>query len=172
MGVMSAGLLMYCVENGKIKVFLGHVGGPFGWKKDDGMWGIPKGELNNGYNDGDDLFKVALREFEEETGIKINSHREKLIDLGLVKRKDRKKVYVWAFQGTGEEKFIKSNEIEMEWPPKSGKMIKIPEIDKAKYFDIEEARMKMHPYQRDLLDRLKEKLKEKGIKEIKQGKLF
>lgn len=167
MAEISAGLLMYCFENGKIKVFLAHPGGPF-WKNKD-SYGIPKGELDNSFGDKGDLLSTAKREFKEETGMDINFNDKKLIDLGFVSRKNGKKVYVWAFQGTGREKFIKSIDFEMEWPLKSGKFEKFPEIDKAEYMDINEAKKKIHKFQLPLLDKLKDKI---NFKEEKQKRLL
>ena len=174
MAKISAGLMMYCIEGRKIKVFLGHVGGPFG--KRDKMWGIPKGEVDNG-NGGDVdiedekvVLNNAVREFEEEIGF-----APKLKDafyLGKVKRKNGRLVYVWAFQGNGREKFVKSNTVELEWPPKSGIIIKVLEIDDARYFTLEDAKKNMHKFQEPLIGMIYEKLKDKIVKEEKQRKLF
>jgi len=160
---------MYFIDNGKVNVFLVHPGGPF-WKgKDEAAWGIPKGRIEEDKEgNAEKLIDVARREFQEETGIKLKENID-FIDLSFLKRKNGKKVYVWAFLGNGSEKFIKSNETEVEWPHKSGKIIKVPEVDKAKYFEISDAKKKIHIYQQTFLDRLKEKVK---IKQVKQDKLF
>jgi len=170
---VSAGLLMYHIENGKIKVFLGHVGGPFFKNKDEGAWGVPKGKVEMDENgDSEKLLETAFREFEEETGIKLNLNRNNFIDLGTVKRRNGKIVRVWAFLGSGKEKFVKSNYFEMEWPPKSGRIEKFVEIDKAKYIDLNEARKKIHKFQVPLLNKLREEIRKKGLKEEKQRRLF
>ena len=111
---VSAGLLMYYIDSGKIKVFLAHPGGPY-WKNKD-HYGIPKGGVEiDGKGDNEKLLETTLREFKEETGMEMNTKKENLIDIGSVRRKSGKIVHVWAFQGTGKEKFVKSNEFEMEW---------------------------------------------------------
>ncbi len=163
---------MYSIIDWKMNVFLAHVGGPFG--KADKMWGIPKGEIEFEKGEVDvknsrEVLKSAVREFEEEVGF-MPSLKD-IVYLGTVKRKDGKIVYVWAFQGNGREKFVRSIECQLEWPPKSGKMISVPEMDDAKYFSLEDARKNIHKFQEPLLEMLKEKIKRK-IKEEKQGKLF
>lgn len=164
---ISAGILLYSIHDGKLKVFLVHPGGPYFAGKD--LWGIPKGEIDseNG-EDGGDLLAVALREFGEETGIKLNKNG-RFIELGNVKRTSGKVVYAWAFLGNGKEKFLRSNHFEMEWPPNSGEVKKFPEIDNGRYFEIGVARRKIHKYQLDFLDRL-----DKAVKIRKEGqrKLF
>jgi predicted NUDIX family NTP pyrophosphohydrolase len=152
----SAGLLMYHIDNGEIKLFLGHLGGPYG--KADRKWGVPKGEIDNGkfervdISDRAQVLNNAIREFKEEIG--FSPEMRNVIYLGTVKRSSGKVVYVWAFEGTGDEKFIKSNEIDLEWPPKSGKTIRIPEIDDARYFSVEDARKNIHKFQEPLVDML------------------
>jgi predicted NUDIX family NTP pyrophosphohydrolase len=163
---VSAGILLYYFSDGNVKVFLVHPGGPFFAGKDS--WGIPKGEVDDGENKKD-LLSVALREFEEETGIKLNKNG-KFSDLGFAKRTSGKIVYVWAFHGSGKEKFVKSNSFEMEWPPKSGDMKKFPEVDDGRYFEINTARRKIHKYQIGSLDRLEEKVGK--LTKDRQWKLF
>ncbi len=154
MVVTSAGLLMYHLGGAKINVFLVNPGGPYFVGKD--AWGIPKGEIDteNG-EDGSDLLAVAIREFEEETGLKVKKG-EKFISLGFLKRREGKIVHVWAFKGTGKEKFIGSNKFKMEWPAGSGDIGEFFEIDKGKYFDLNSARKKIHKYQIGFLDRLED----------------
>jgi len=145
---VSAGLLMYRIKNNQIEVFLVHHGGPF-WKgKDSGAWSIPKGEVN----EGEELLSAAKREFFEETGIEPKG---KFIPLGQVKQKSGKIVYAWAFMGDFSGFLTRQNIIEIEFPPKSGKKIKVPEIDKASFFSLEIAKEKIIPAQREFLDRLK-----------------
>jgi predicted NUDIX family NTP pyrophosphohydrolase len=174
MGETSAGLLMYHIDHGRIMVFLGHVGGPFG--KKDKMWGVPKGEIDNGKAEKVDVknekevLNNAMREFEEEIG--FVPKMEGVFYLGSVRRTSGKLVYVWAFEGQGYEKFVKSNEIELEWPSNSGKIIKVPEIDDARYFSIEDAKKNIHKFQEPLIDMLVAKLKDRIGRAEKQGKLI
>ena len=144
---ISAGLLMFNRKNG-IKVFLVHPGGPFFMNKDDGFWGIPKGLI-----EGEEIhLEAAEREFEEETGIHPSGN---FIPLGDITQKGGKVVFAWAFEVPGDDPVkINSNTCEVEWPPKSGKTITIPEVDKGEFFTIDEARIKMNPSQHDFLDRL------------------
>jgi predicted NUDIX family NTP pyrophosphohydrolase len=144
---ISAGLLMYRKRDKTYQVLLAHPGGPYYVNKDDGVWTLPKGQAEETEKD---LLEVAKREFEEETGF----HPEgKYTSLGSVMRKDRKKqVFAWAFEGDCDPTEIKSNTFSMEWPPKSGKQIKAPEIDRADFFTIEVAKRKIIPYEIGLLE--------------------
>ena len=148
---ISAGLLMYKFVDGKPKFFIGHPGGPFWKDKDEEAWSIIKGEVE----EGEDFFECAKREFEEETGIKVKS--EKFIELGQIKQKSGKIVHAWAFEGDWSG-LLKQFIIEIEWPPRSGKKIKIPEIDKVGFFPTEEAKKKLINGQDKFIDRLIEKL--------------
>ncbi|OIO40220.1 hypothetical protein AUJ10_03500 [Candidatus Pacearchaeota archaeon CG1_02_31_27] len=150
---ISAGLLMYRIISKKLEVFLAHPGGLYYTKRNRGLWGIPKGEI-----DGQGIFQTAIREFNEETGIKVSEKKEDYIYLGTVKQKSGKIVYAWAFEKDFNGK-IKSNTCSVEWPPKSGKKLEIPEVDKAEFFDEEEAREIIIPEQFEFIERLKEKLK-------------
>jgi predicted NUDIX family NTP pyrophosphohydrolase len=144
---ISAGLLMYRVAEGKPQVLLVHPGGPFWQKKDEGAWTIPKGQVG----DGEDLLDAARREFEEETGHKPTGP---FIPLQAVKQKSGKLVHAWAFQGDLDPAAIKSNTFTMEWPPKSGRQVKFPEVDRAAYFEFETARKKVNPAQGAFLTEL------------------
>ena len=143
----SAGLVMYRMRGGEIEVLLVHPGGPFWAKKDAGAWFIPKGEAKP----DEDLFSAAKREFMEETGLKAEG---KFPELGSVKHKSGKVVTAWAFEGDCEPASIKSNTFSMEWPPRSGKQQEFPEVDRAAFYTIEEARGKMHPAEFEFLTRL------------------
>ena len=144
---ISAGLLMYSRKNG-LKVFLVHPGGPFFMKKNDDYWGIPKGLTE----EDEDHLQAALREFEEETGIKPEGE---FIPLGSIVQKGGKKVYGWGFECANDEPIkITSNTCEVEWPPRSGKKITIPEVDKGEFFTIEEAKVKMKKAQQEFLETL------------------
>jgi len=152
----SAGLLMYHFRNGKLEVLLVHPGGPYFRKKDEGAWSIPKGLMEK----DEEPLSAALREFEEETGIKPAGP---YLDLGTVRQKSGKIVHAWAFQGDWDSsRPIHSNEFEMEWPPHSGKKQRFPEIDRAGFFTPEEAKKKINPAQAAFIDRLVGKLRELG----------
>lgn len=143
---LSAGILLYRIQNKKPEVFLCHPGGPFYKKKDNGVWSIPKGEFDN----AEEPMAAAKREFEEETGQKIDGQ---FIPLKPVRYKDgRKIVYAWAVEGEINIDKIQSNLFPLEWPPKSGKYIDVPEVDKGEWFDVESARQKIHPALTSLLD--------------------
>lgn len=143
---LSAGILLYRSKNKKPEVFLCHPGGPFYKKKDNGVWTIPKGEFDN----AEEPMAAAKREFEEETGQKIDGQ---FIPLKPVRYKDgRKIVYAWAVEGEINIEKIQSNLFPIEWPPKSGKYIDVPEVDKGEWFDVESARQKIHPALTSLLD--------------------
>jgi predicted NUDIX family NTP pyrophosphohydrolase len=148
----SAGLLLYrCMEN-TIEFFLVHPGGPFWKNKDIGAWTIPKGELE----DEEDALETAKREFKEETGTIIDGN---FITLTPVKQKAGKLVYAWAIQGNIDSEKITSNTFKIQWPPKSGKWVDLPEVDKAGWFSIEESKQKINPAQIPLIDELLELIK-------------
>ena len=137
---------MYRRRNGRLEFFLAHPGGPFSLRKDEGYWTIPKGEPSA----GEELLEVAKREFREETG--LESHGPYL-ELGSIQQKGGKWVHAWAFEGDCNVE-ICSNTYQMEWPPKSGKMCEFPEIDRAEFFTLEDARKKIKERQFPLLERL------------------
>jgi predicted NUDIX family NTP pyrophosphohydrolase len=133
----------------ELEVLLVHPGGPYFRNKDDGAWTIPKGEAG----EGEELRARARIEFEEELG--ITPAEEGWIDLGSVKQKGGKTVHAWAFAGVLEPDFkLASNTFEMEWPPRSGKMQPFPEVDEARFFPLELARLKINQAQTVFLDRL------------------
>ena len=151
----SAGLLMFRRRNNKFEVLLVHPGGPFFARKDDGAWTIPKGEAAP----GEDLLTRAQIEFEEELGFRPERFFG-WIELGSVKQKGGKTVHAWAFESDLPESFeLKSNLFEIEWPPRSGKRKKIPEIDQAFFFSEEVAKRKINPAQVAFLDRLRVAIK-------------
>jgi len=150
---VSAGLLMYSINKGELKVFLVHPGGPFFKNKDIGYWGIPKGLQD----DDEALLNTALREFREETGINPTGD---FIPLGSVKQKNGKTVYAWAFRVESDEPVeIKSNTFELEWPPHSGNKQHFPEVDKGEFFLPDAAREKMVETQREFISALEKHLK-------------
>ena len=134
-----------------LEIFLVHPGGPFWQKKDIGAWSIPKGE----FTDDEDGLNAAKREFMEETGTNINGE---FIELKPVKQKSGKLIYAWAVQGDIDASTIKSNDFEMQWPPKSGIMKSFPEIDKGEWFSPAVAKQKINPSQVAFIDELIEKL--------------
>jgi predicted NUDIX family NTP pyrophosphohydrolase len=147
MAKISAGLLMYRIRDGVLEVLLAHPGGPFWRNKDAGAWTIPKGEVG----DGEALLDCARREFAEETGFEV---AEPFVDLGSIRQKSGKTVHAWAFRGDCDPAELRSNTIEVEWPPKTGRRLEIPEVDRAEFFDLKAARVKINPAQIELLDRL------------------
>jgi len=144
---LSAGILLYRKSNGRLEVFLVHPGGPFWKNKDFGAWSIPKGE----YEIGEDPLTAARREFEEETGHPMPDGE--LVSLGEIKQPSGKIVSAWAIEGNCPAD-IRSNMFSLEWPPNSGKTEEFPEVDRAGWFEIEDARAKLLPGQHGFLDQL------------------
>ncbi len=130
----SAGILLHRRGDAGVEVLLVHPGGPFWAKKDAGAWSIPKGE----HDDGEDARACALREFEEETG--SAPAPGELTDLGTVRQKSGKVVQAWALAGDLDPETVRSNRFEMEWPPRSGRRAEFPEVDRAAWFGLAEAR--------------------------------
>lgn len=147
MAKVSAGLVMYRRAGGGLEVLLVHPGGPFWVKKDKGFWSIPKGEAAA----EEDLSGAARREFLEETGFAVTGP---LLELGSVKQAGGKIVTAWAFAGDCDPATLRSNLCEIEWPPRSGQRINIPEVDRAAWFGLEVARDYILPSQAALLERL------------------
>src|SRR5271166_6000667 len=143
----SAGLLMYRVQDGVLQLLLAHPGGPYFANKDDGAWTIPKGEPDA----DEDLLVTAQREFEEETGIRPIGP---FIPLKPIKQKGGKVVHAWAFEGDCDPAATKSNTFTMEWPPKSGRQMEFPEIDRADFFDVATARRKLKAAQVAMIEEL------------------
>ncbi|MBD1394786.1 NUDIX domain-containing protein [Mucilaginibacter glaciei] len=145
----SAGIVLYRIVSGQTEIFLVHPGGPFWKNKDDGAWSIPKGE----YTDDEEPLLAARREFAEETGQEITGD---FVPLKPVKQKSGKVIHAWAVVGDLDHTNIKSNLFEMEWPPKSGKLASFEEVDRADWFDLETAKIKINPGQVRLIEELKE----------------
>jgi predicted NUDIX family NTP pyrophosphohydrolase len=145
---VSAGLLMYKLAGDGLQVLLVHPGGPFFRRKDDGAWSIPKGLVESEENP----LVSARREFQEETG--FEPAQENLVDLGAVHQAGGKIVHAWAFAGDCKPGEIVSNTFELEWPPDSGQRQRFPEIDRAQFFSVAEARRKLNRAQVTFLDRL------------------
>jgi predicted NUDIX family NTP pyrophosphohydrolase len=146
----SAGLLLFRRTGGQLEVLLVHPGGPFWARRDDGVWSIPKGE----YPEDEDPLSAARREFAEELGSPAPDGET--IDLGEIRQKAGKVVCAWAVAGDLDAAKITSNRFTMEWPPRSGRTQEFPEVDRAQWFVLGEARERINPAQSALLDRLSE----------------
>ncbi|HEX2847235.1 MAG TPA: NUDIX domain-containing protein [Chitinophagaceae bacterium] len=150
----SAGILLYRFRGKDMEVFLVHPGGPFWKNKDAGTWSIPKGE----YEETEDPLTAAVREFKEETGHTIKGS---FLPLTSIKQKSGKWVQAWALEGELDETKVQSNFFEIEWPPGSGKQQAFPEVDKAAWFNLQEAKEKLNPAQVSLLNELEDLLQER-----------
>lgn len=150
----SAGILLYRRSARGPEVFLIHPGGPFWAKKDS--WSIPKGE----YQEGELPLEAARREFREETGssLALDLGDTSFIPLGVIRQPAGKEVMAWALEGDFNPATLVSNTCMVEWPPRSGRQIEIPEADRGAWFDLATARKKMFRGQEAFLDRLKENL--------------
>jgi predicted NUDIX family NTP pyrophosphohydrolase len=152
---ISAGLLTYRhIEHG-LEVLLVHLGGPFWRRKDDGAWTIPRGEVEA----GEDYFTAAIREFREETGWQSQGP---YLPLGEVRQRSGKTIHAWAFRGSFDPASLQSNQFETEWPPKSGRRVLFPEIERAGFFSFAEAKKKIMESQLPFLNRLEEQLASLG----------
>jgi predicted NUDIX family NTP pyrophosphohydrolase len=147
MAELSAGILMWRHGPARVEVLLGHFGGPLWAKRDAGAWAIPKGKVEP----GEDIEACARREFEEELGVKPEGA---LIPLGRIRQKGGKWVEAFALEGDLDAAAIVSNTFELEWPPKSGRFQSFPEIDRAAWFTLAEAREHILPSQSAILDLL------------------
>jgi predicted NUDIX family NTP pyrophosphohydrolase len=148
---ISAGLLAFRSRIG-LEVLLGHPGGPFWLKKDEGVWTIPKGIADPAA----DLLTTAQREFREETNLTITGN---FIALTLVKQRSGKVVHAWAVEADLDLASFASNSFEIEWPPRSGRRQSFPEIDRVDYFTLPVAMVKILAYQRPLLEELERLLR-------------
>jgi predicted NUDIX family NTP pyrophosphohydrolase len=146
---------MFRRAHGEAEVFLVHLGGPFFRNKDDGAWTIPKGEVA----EGEALLERARIEFNEELGLAAPTPA-KWIEMGTVKQKGGKTVHAWAFEGDCPADFAPiSNTFVLEWPPRSGRTQQFPEVDRAEFFSLEQAKRKINPAQVIFLDRLEAALR-------------
>src|SRR4051812_15331925 len=152
-GKRSAGILLHRRRDGEREVLLVHPGGPFWAKKDAAAWSIPKGE----YEPGEDPRTAAVREFTEELGSAPPPGED--VELGTVRQSSVKVVSAYARRAEFATAAISSNTIEIDWPPRSGRTLRIPEVDRAEWFDIATARIKLVKGQVPLLDRLLEFLR-------------
>jgi len=142
---------MYRRSAGAVEVLLAHPGGPFWRGKDDGAWTIPKGE----YAPPEEPFAAAQREFIEETGFDVVPP---FLPLGEIVQKSGKRITAWAFAGDCDPAGLRCNTFELEWPARSGRIQNFPEIDRAQWFSLEDARRKIIAAQRPFIDRLEEAL--------------
>lgn len=147
----SAGLLMYRRAGGRLEVFLVHPGGPFWVNKELGVWTIPKGE----YADGEQALDAALREFQEETGVVPLGP---FLELGTVRQSSGKLVTAWAFKGDMDPAHLVSNLCRIEWPPRSGRTLECPEVDRGAWFSISDAKARILQAQQQFLVTLAEAL--------------
>ena len=147
----SAGILAYRRSNNSVEVLLVHPGGPFWAKKDLKAWSLPKGE----FSEDEEPLQAAKREFGEELGLKAPEGT--YFDIGTIKIPS-KIIYGWAVESDLDVSTIKSNQITIEWPPKTGQKQQFPEVDKAQWFEISKAGPKMHTAQDEFLQRLAEHL--------------
>jgi len=143
----SAGLLLFRRSKGPLQVLLAHPGGPFWQGRDAGAWTIPKG----GVHPGEEPLDAAIREFREETGFEPVPP---FLPLGSIVQRSGKVVQAWAFEGDCDPQALVSTMCTTEWPPRSGRYLEIPEIDRAGFFAIDQARRLMNVAQVELLDRL------------------
>lgn len=141
----SAGILLFRRRKGELEILLVHPGGPFWAKKDEGAWSIPKGL----YEPGEDALVAAQREFQEETGAQIEGE---FISLGEFKLPSGKRLSVWAAEGDFDLDGLTSNDFEMEWPPRSGRNARFPEVDRAGWFSPAAARVKITNGQVQVID--------------------
>jgi predicted NUDIX family NTP pyrophosphohydrolase len=148
MAKRSAGLLLYRRRAEGIEVLLAHPGGPFWKSKDAGAWSIPKGE----YAEGEDPLAAARREFIEETGLDLPAGEP--VALGEIRQPGGKTVIAWAIEGDCDPSAIRSNTFTLEWPPRSGKRAEFPEVDRAAWFPLDQARVMILQGQLPLLERL------------------
>ena len=143
----SAGILLYRFKDGELQVMLVHPGGPFWAQKDDGAWSIPKGLCD----ENEAPLDAARREFREETGFDVDGG---FVELGSLRQPSRKIVHVWALEHDLDVSKIESNTFTLEWPKSSGRFREFPEVDRAQWFDLEQAGTKILKGQRAFLDRL------------------
>lgn len=150
---ISAGILLYRQGEFGLEVLIGHMGGPFWERKDAGAWSIPKGETKEGEN----TLTVAKREFAEELG--SSPPQEPYLELGEVRQASGKRVAIFAVAGDLDTESVLSNTFEMEWPKGSGQLREFPEIDRAAWLSLAQAREKLIPAQVPFLERLESALR-------------
>ncbi|HSH40830.1 MAG TPA: NUDIX domain-containing protein [Arenicellales bacterium] len=147
----SAGILLYRIRDGRLQVLLAHPGGPYWARRDEGAWSIPKGLIDA----DEDPLAAARREFREETGCDVDGN---FVELGSVRQPGGKLVQAWALEHDLDPSTLHSNRFTMEWPPHSGQFRDFPEIDRAQWFCIDDAREKILKGQREFLQRLQRRI--------------
>ena len=152
---LSAGILLFRRRPAGLEVMLVHPGGPFWAKKDEGAWSIPKGLAD----EGEDLLAAAKREFFEETGMPVAGA---FLDLGAHKQPSAKTIAAWACEGDFDPATLKSNTFSLEWPPRSGRMAEFPEVDRAAWYSIDEALVKINKGQKPIIAALEALLARSG----------
>jgi predicted NUDIX family NTP pyrophosphohydrolase len=148
---LSAGIILYRRRETGLEVLIVHPGGPFWAKRDEGAWSIPKGE----YVEGEDPLSVAKREFYEETGSALTGP---CLELPPVRQPSGKIIRAWAVEGDLDATAIRSNSFSLEWPPRSGRVQSFPEVDRACWYALEQAKGKLLPGQRALLEELRQRV--------------
>jgi predicted NUDIX family NTP pyrophosphohydrolase len=148
--VRSAGILLHRWSAGELEVLLAHMGGPFWSGKDEAAWSIPKGL----YTDGEEPLAAALREFAEELGVELPADPQTLLPLGEVRQPSGKRLTVWAAEGDLDPAVVVPGTFTMEWPPRIGKTAEFPEVDRAGWWPVDVARVKLVKGQRPFLDQL------------------
>jgi len=143
---------LFRFKEGRLQVMLVHPGGPFWAKKDDGVWSIPKGLIE----ERESSLGAAIRELKEETGFDVDGE---FIELGSVQQHSKKTISVWAVEKDMDVMRIASNTFSLEWPKGSGKVQEYLEVDRAMWFDIEVVKRKILQGQIIFIDRLTELLK-------------
>jgi predicted NUDIX family NTP pyrophosphohydrolase len=151
MAARSAGIVLFRRGRSGLEFLIVHPGGPFWAKKDAGAWSIPKGE----YEEGEDALEVALRELEEETGLRAGGEP---LPLSPVRQRGGKLIVAWGLEGDWDPAALRSNTFSLEWPPRSGKHAEFPEVDRAAWVTLAEARAKLNAAQLPLLEELAAKL--------------
>jgi predicted NUDIX family NTP pyrophosphohydrolase len=143
----SAGLVLYRRQDGSVEVFLVHPGGPYWQNRDVGVWSIPKGLIDP----HEEPLAAAIREVREETGYEA---RGPFVPLGSVKLPSGKRIHAWACEGDLDPSQVRSNLVQVEFPPRSGRTLAVPEVDRGQWFTLDVARQKLHPAQVPFLERL------------------
>lgn len=143
---------MYRRHQGQLQLLVAHPGGPYFRRRQISSWTIPKGMVE----EGESLLQAARREFEEETG--FSGHSESYLPLGEIRQRSGKHVHAWAFESDCDPSQLRSMEYQLEWPPKSGRTARFPEVDQLRFVDPDEARRLLNPSQATFVDRLLEAL--------------
>jgi predicted NUDIX family NTP pyrophosphohydrolase len=150
--VRSAGILLWRRRAAAAQVLIAHMGGPFWARKDDAAWSVPKGE----YVDPEDPLAAAIREWTEELGVPLPVDAGALVPLGEVRQSSGKQLIVWAGEGDLDPSSVVPGMFSLQWPPRSGRLVEFPEVDRVEWCTLDVARPRLVAGQRALLDRLSE----------------